>query len=143
MTISYDIPQNEKLKDPFDVPSVQSVPTVHPSHPQIKHFQRKKGQRNIVILKESHTFPTPNKVKVKTIGPQLDMPCISLRGVKYFHRFKKVAPRYMFRKCHIRFLDNNRNISKNNRTPTGYALHLPSGDKTFSWFQKGRLSVVF
>ena len=54
---------------------------------------------------------------------------ISLRGIKHFEA-KKVDRPYQFIKSNIPFLTQNSINGKSlNWTPTGYAIHLPSGDK--------------
>ena len=96
----------------------------------IKHFSGKKGHRYIVILKVPYTFTKTNNPEVKTIGPLLDMLCISLPGDKTFSRKKKHNKLDRFLKSNIPFLTKNSiNRKSLNWTPTGYATHLPSGDK--------------
>ena len=57
------------------------------------------------------------------------------RQIKHFEAIK-VDKTYRFLKSNIPFLTQNSINGKSlNWTPTGYATHLPSGDKTFSRFK--------
>ena len=64
---------------------------------------------------------------------------ISLREINIFRR-KKGHRSIVILKLSYTFPNPNKD-KKNNRTPTGYATHLPSGDRTFS-LEKGHRSVI-